>query len=79
MEKLARATGGKIISNINELSSDDLGYAGVVEEIKVGDEDMTYVKDCKNPKSVTILVKGGSKHVVDEVESLVDYLKIELD
>ena len=71
MEKLARATGGKIISNINELSSDDLGYAGVVEEIKVGDEDMTYVKDCKNPKSVTILVKGGSKHVVDEVERAV--------
>ncbi|MBU2639764.1 MAG: TCP-1/cpn60 chaperonin family protein [Nanoarchaeota archaeon] len=71
MEKLSRATGGKIISNLNELNEKDLGYAGVVEEVKFGDEDMTYVKDCKNPKSVTLLIKGGSKHVVDEVERAV--------
>jgi archaeal chaperonin len=71
MEKLARATGGKIISNLSELTKEDLGYAGVVEEIKIGDEEMTYVKECKNPKSVTILIKGGSKHVVDEVERAV--------
>ena len=71
MEKLARATGGKIVSNLNELSKDDLGNAGVVEELKIGDEEMTYVRDCVNPKSVTILVKGGSKHVVDEVERAV--------
>ncbi len=71
MEKLARATNGRIVSNLNELSENDLGFAGVVEEIKIGDEEMTYVKECKNPKSVTILVRGGSKHVVDEVERAV--------
>ncbi|MAF50590.1 MAG: thermosome subunit [Nanoarchaeota archaeon] len=71
MDKLSRATGAKVVTNVNELSSDDLGYAGVVEELKIGDEEMTYVRDCKNPKSVTIMIKGGSKHVVDEVERAV--------
>ena len=68
MSALARATGGKIVTNLDDLSKDDLGAAGVVEEVKVGDEDMTYVKDCKNPKSVTILVRGGTEHVVAEVK-----------
>ncbi len=68
MEALARATGGKVVSNLDDLSSDDLGKAGMVEEVKVGDEEMTYVKECKNPKSVTILVRGGTEHVVDEVK-----------
>ena len=68
MDKLARATNGSVVSNVNELKEKDLGYAGVVEEIKIGDEEMTYVRECRNPKSVTILVKGGSKHVIDEVE-----------
>jgi archaeal chaperonin len=68
MKALARATGGKIVTNLDDLSKDDLGSSGVVEEVKVGDEEMTYVKDCKNPKSVTILVRGGTEHVVDEVK-----------
>ena len=68
MKALARATGGKIVTNLDDLSKDDLGSAGVVEEVKVGDEEMTYVKNCKNPKSVTILVRGGTEHVVDEVK-----------
>jgi len=68
MEALARATGGKVVTNLDDLSKDDLGAAGVVEEVKVGDEEMTYVKECKNPKSVTVLVRGGTEHVVDEVK-----------
>lgn len=68
MEALARATGGKVVTNLDDLSKSDLGQAGVVEEVKVGDEEMTYVKECKNPKSVTILVRGGTEHVVDEVK-----------
>ncbi len=68
MDRLARATGAKVVTNLKELSKSELGSAGVVEEIKVGDEDMTIVKDCKNPKAVTILVRGGTEHVVDEVE-----------
>lgn len=68
MEALARATGAKIVSALDDLSKDDLGYAGIVEEIKVGDEEMTYVRECKNPKSVTILIRGGTEHVVDEVK-----------
>ncbi|MCP3682572.1 MAG: thermosome subunit [bacterium] len=68
MEKLARATGAKIISNLDELNKSDLGNAGAVEEKKVGDEYMTYVKNCKNPKAVTILIRGGTEHVIDEVK-----------
>ncbi len=68
MEKLCRATGGKIVSNIEDLASTDLGKAGIVEERRVGDEEMTFVKDCINAKSVTILVRGGTEHVVDEAE-----------
>lgn len=71
MDKLARATGAKVINTLNELSKDDLGFAGLVEEVKVGDEEMTYVRDCKNPKSVTLLVRGGTQHVVDEAERAV--------
>ncbi len=68
MEKLARATGAKIVTNLKDLSSSDLGFAGVVEEAKIGDENMTYVRECKNPKSVTILIRGGTEHVVDEIK-----------
>jgi len=68
MEKLAKATGGKIVSNINELTEKELGNAGTVEEIKEGEEALTYIKDCKNPKAVTILIRGGTEHVIDEVE-----------
>ena len=71
MEALARATGAKIGSNLDDLSSSDLGKAGIVEEIRIGDEDMTYVRECKNPKSVTVLVRGGTDHVVDEMKRAV--------
>jgi thermosome len=68
MERLSRATGAKIVSNLDDLTKNDLGYAGTVEEQKVGDEQMTYVKDCRNAKSVSILVRGGTEHVVDEIK-----------
>jgi len=72
MQKLAMATGANIINNLDDLSKQDLGNAGLIEEIKVGDENMVYVRECKNPKSVTILVRGGTEHVVDEVKRAVD-------
>ncbi len=68
MEKLAKATGATIVTNISELSEKDLGYAGLVEEVKIGEDEMVFVRDCKDPKSVTILIRGGSEHIVDEVE-----------
>ncbi|MEE8167592.1 MAG: thermosome subunit beta [Candidatus Hydrothermarchaeales archaeon] len=72
MEKLSRATGASIVSNIDDLSAKDLGAAGVVEELKIGDDEMTFVKDCKDPKSVSILIRGGSEHIVDEVERSIE-------
>jgi len=71
MGRLAKSTGGKVVSNLNALKSDKLGKAGKVEEIKIGDDQMTYISECENPKAVTLLVKGGTKHVVDEVERAV--------
>ncbi|MCL5877973.1 MAG: TCP-1/cpn60 chaperonin family protein [Candidatus Bathyarchaeota archaeon] len=68
MEKLARATGGKIISNIDALSASDLGEAKLVEERKTGDDKMTYIEGCKNPKSVTILIRGGNQRLTAEAE-----------
>lgn len=68
MEALSRATGASIVTNLDDLSPADLGKAGVIEEVKVGDEEMTYVRDCKNPKAVTIFIRGGTEHVVDEVK-----------
>ncbi len=68
MRKIAKATSGKVISNLKELSQEDLGFAGLVEEKKVGNENMTFITKCENPKAVTILIRGGTEHVVDEVE-----------
>ena len=68
MDQLARATGASIVTNIDELSEDDLGKAGLVEEVKVGDELMTYVKECKETKAVTVLIRGGTEHVIAEVK-----------
>ncbi len=68
IEKLSRATGATIVTNIQELSSDDLGYAGLVEERKVAGDDMIFIEDCKDPKAVTILIRGGTEHVIDETE-----------
>ncbi len=68
MEKLAKATGANIIGNLDSLTTRDLGYAGLVEEKKIGDDKMTFVTECKNPKAVSILIRGTTEHVVDELE-----------
>ncbi len=68
MEKLAKATGGKILSNLDEMKPSELGRANLVEERKVSDDKMTFVEGCKNPKAVSILVRGGTERVVDEAE-----------
>ncbi len=68
MEKLSRATRGKIISNLNELTTEQLGSAQIVEEVKKGEEGFTYVRGCENPKAITILIHGGTEHVLDEME-----------
>ncbi len=68
MEALSKATSANIITNLNDLTQKDLGIAGAVEQVKVNDEEMTYVRDCENPKSVTILVRGGTEHVIAEVK-----------
>jgi len=71
MEKLVRASGGRIVTTLDDLSNKDLGFAGVVEERKISGEQMIFVEKCKDPKSVTLLVRGGTKHVVDEAERAV--------
>ncbi|MEM3696252.1 MAG: thermosome subunit beta [Candidatus Bathyarchaeia archaeon] len=68
MEKLSKATGGKIITNIDDMSPSDLGYASLVEERKIGDDKMTFVEGCKHPRAVTILIRGGTERIVDEAE-----------
>ncbi len=68
MEALARATGARIVTSLRDLSSKDLGSAGMVEEKKIGSDEMTFITGCKNPKAVTILVRGGTEHVVDEAK-----------
>ena len=72
MEALAKATGGRIVTNLDDLSPEDLGYAKSVEEKKVAGESMTFIRDCKDPKAVTILVRGSTEHVVDEVDRSVE-------
>jgi thermosome len=68
MSKLAKATGGKLVTNCDNLTNDDLGHAELVEERKVGEDKMTFVEGCKNPKAVAILIRGGTQRVVDEAE-----------
>ncbi len=77
LQKLARATGGKIVTGVKDLTAGDLGSASQVEERKVGDDDMTFVTGCSNPRSVSILIRGGTEHVTQEVErALQDALKV---
>ncbi|MGC8585331.1 MAG: thermosome subunit beta [Thermoplasmata archaeon] len=77
MEKLEKATGAKIVMNLDDLTTNDLGFSSKVEEIKIGDDHLTFVTGCKNPKAVSILVRGGTEHVVDEIErSLQDSLHV---
>ncbi len=77
IEKIAKATGAKILTDLRDVKSEDLGEAELVEEKKVGDEEMVFIRGCKNPKAVTILIRGGTEHIVDEVErSLQDAIKV---
>jgi chaperonin GroEL (HSP60 family) len=68
MEKLAKATGGKVITNLDDITASDLGYAELVEERKIGDDKMTFIEGCKNPKAVAILIRGGTERIVAEAE-----------
>ncbi|MBI2658023.1 TCP-1/cpn60 chaperonin family protein [Candidatus Woesearchaeota archaeon] len=72
MKALVRATGASIASNIDDVAEKDLGKAGLVEEVKIGDDSMTFVRECKNPKSVTILIKGSTEHIVDETKRAIE-------
>jgi thermosome len=68
MEKLAKATGGRIVTNLDDLSEEQLGQAGLVEEVRIGDDKLTFVRGCKEPRALTIMIRGGTEHVVDEAE-----------
>ncbi len=68
MEKLAKATGGKIVTKLEDITSKDLGYAALVEERRMGDDKMTFVEGCKHPKAVTVLIRGGTNRLTAEAE-----------
>jgi len=68
IDALAKATGAKVVTNLSELGRDDLGFAGLVEERKISGDQMIFIEKCRQPKAVTILLRGGTEHVVDEVE-----------
>jgi thermosome len=68
IEKLAKATGGAIFTNLSDVTPDKLGYAGLVEERKIMNDSWTFIEECKDPKSVVILIRGGTELIIDEVE-----------
>ena len=68
LEKLARATGARIVTNIDDLSSKDLGTAGLFEERKIGDDKMAFIEECKSPRAVTILIRGATERIINEAE-----------
>jgi len=72
MEKLAKATGANIVSKLSELDKADLGQAALVELRRYQEDEMTFVTGCKNPKAVSVLIRGGTEHVVDEIERSLD-------
>ncbi len=77
VEKLAKATGASIVSSLEELSSSDLGDAALVEQKKIDEDYLTFITGCKNPKALSILIRGGTEHVVDEIErSLTDSIHV---
>ncbi len=68
MEKLSKATGGEIVTNLDDLKKGDLGQAGLVEERKVGEDKMVFVEKCKHPRSVSVLIRAGLERMVDEAD-----------
>ncbi|MEJ2244315.1 MAG: thermosome subunit beta [Candidatus Bathyarchaeota archaeon] len=80
MKMLARATTAKIVTNLDDVRPDDLGYAELVEERKIGDDSMVYVEGCRNPKSVSILIRAGLERMVDEADRILhDVLSVVAD
>jgi len=77
MEKLARATGGRVVTNLGDLKPEDLGKAGLVEERKIGEDKMIFVEKCENPRSVGVLIRAGLERMIDEAErSMTDALSV---
>jgi thermosome len=77
MEKLAKATGANLVTKLDDLKASDLGDAALVEEKKIADDRMTFVTGCKNPKAVSVLIRGGTEHVIDEIDrSLNDAISV---
>ena len=72
MEALSKATGGKIVTNLDDLTANDLGHAAKVEEKKIGESNMTFITGCPEAKSVSVLLRGGTEHVVDEIRRAFD-------
>jgi thermosome len=68
MEALAKATGAKVVTSVDELSGEDIGYAAKVEERKIGDDKLIFVEGCENPKAVSVLIRGGTDRIVDEAD-----------
>jgi len=80
MEKLARATGGRVVTSLDDLKANDLGNAGLAEERKFGEDKMVFIEGCKDPRAVGILIRGGLERLVDEVErGLKDSLHVVAD
>jgi len=80
MTKLAKATGGRITTNLDDISTNDLGSAEIVQQKKVESDKWVFIEGCKNPRSVTILIRGGSQRVVDEADrSIHDALMVVKD
>lgn len=72
MEALSKATGGSVVTNLDDLSEEDLGHAARIEERKIGDSNMTFITGCPEAKSVSVLLRGGTEHVVDEIRRAFD-------
>ena len=72
MEALSKATAGRIVTNLDDLTADDLGHAAKVEERKIGESNMTFITGCPEAKSVSVLLRGGTEHVVDEIRRAFD-------
>jgi thermosome len=72
MEKLARATGATILTNLDRLEDGDMGYAGLIEEVQVANDHMVFVRECPDPKSVSMLIRGGTKHIAEEAERSIE-------